>query len=75
MLTAVVHISDIKFLHDTDTDGVYIEDEEILEIGLFSIVIVIVLVSVLLLVVVLILIIILFIILIILVILVCHYGR
>jgi len=35
MLTAVVHISDINFLHDTDTDGVYIENEEILEIGLF----------------------------------------
>jgi len=35
MLTAVVHISDINFLHDTETDGVYIENEEILEIGLF----------------------------------------
>lgn len=33
MLTAIVHISDIKFLHDSDTDGVYVEDEEILEIG------------------------------------------
>jgi len=36
MLTAVVHISDINFRHDTDTDGVYIENEEILEIGLLS---------------------------------------
>jgi len=35
MLTAVIHIADIKFLHDADTDGVYIENEEILEIGLF----------------------------------------
>ena len=35
MLTAVIHISDINFLHDVDTDGVYIENEEILEIGLF----------------------------------------
>jgi len=35
MLTAVIHISDINFLHDADTDGVYIENEEILEIGLF----------------------------------------
>jgi len=35
MLTAVIHISDIHFLHDTDTDGVYIENEEILEIGSF----------------------------------------
>jgi len=35
MLTAVIHISDIKFLHDSDTDGVYIENEDILEIGLF----------------------------------------
>ena len=35
MLTAVVHISDINFLHDSDTDGVYIENEEVLEIGLF----------------------------------------
>jgi len=36
MLTAVVHTSDINFHHDTDTDGVYIENEEILEIGLLS---------------------------------------
>ena len=36
MLTAVVHISDINFHHDTDTYGVYIENEEVLEIGLFS---------------------------------------
>jgi len=35
MLTAVIHISDINFLHDGDTDGVYIENEEILEIGTF----------------------------------------
>jgi len=35
MLTAVIHISDIHFLHDIDTDGVYIENENILEIGLF----------------------------------------
>ena len=33
MLTAVLHISDIKFLHDNDTDGVYIENEELLEIS------------------------------------------
>jgi len=36
MLAAVIHISDINFLHDADTDGVYIENEEILEIGLFD---------------------------------------
>jgi len=34
MLTAVIHIADINFIHDTDTDGVYIENEEILEIGM-----------------------------------------
>ena len=33
MLTAVVHIADIKFMHDSDTDGVYIHNEELLEIG------------------------------------------
>ena len=33
MLTAVIHIADINFLHDGDTDGVYIENEEILEIS------------------------------------------
>jgi len=34
MLTAVIHIADINFLHDADTDGVYIDNEEVLEIGL-----------------------------------------
>lgn len=33
MLTAVIHISDIRFTPDTDTDGSYVENEERLEIG------------------------------------------
>lgn len=33
MLTAVIHICDIRFTHDPDTDGSYIENEERLEIG------------------------------------------
>ena len=36
MLTAVVHIADIKFRLDTDTDGVYVENEEILDVGSFA---------------------------------------
>lgn len=32
MLTAVIHICDIRFTHDPDTDGSYIENEERLEI-------------------------------------------
>jgi len=40
MLTAVIHISDIKFLHDSDTDGVYIENEDVLEIGLFCLLVI-----------------------------------
>jgi len=36
MLTAVVHIADIKFRLDTDTDGVYVENEEILDVGSFT---------------------------------------
>lgn len=34
MLTAVIHITDIRFLHDSDTDGSYIENEERLDMGL-----------------------------------------
>ena len=33
MLTAVIHIADINLIHDADTDGVYIDNEEVLEIG------------------------------------------
>jgi len=33
MLTAVIHITDIRFLHDHDTDGSYIENEERLDMG------------------------------------------
>jgi len=33
ILTAVIHISDIKFAEDRDTDGVYIEHENLVEIS------------------------------------------
>jgi myosin heavy subunit len=33
MLTAVIHITDIRFLHDSDTDGSYIENEDRLEMA------------------------------------------
>ena len=33
MLGAILHITDIQFEHDYDTDGVYIVHEEMLEMG------------------------------------------
>ena len=33
MLGAILHITDIQFDHDYDTDGVYIVQEDMLEMG------------------------------------------
>lgn len=35
ILTAVIHITDLKFVHDAETDGVYIENEDLLQISTF----------------------------------------
>ena len=34
MLGAILHITDIQFDHDYETDGVYIVHEEMLEMGI-----------------------------------------
>ena len=33
LLAAILHLTNIKFFHDEETDGVYIEDEYPLEVG------------------------------------------
>lgn len=33
ILASVIHITDLKFVHDADTDGVFIENEHLVEMG------------------------------------------
>lgn len=33
ILSAILHLTNIQFSHDEETDGVYIEDEYPLEVG------------------------------------------
>lgn len=33
ILSAILHLTNIRFSHDDETDGVYIEDEYPLEVG------------------------------------------
>lgn len=33
ILSAILHLTNIRFSHDDETDGVYIEDEVPLEVG------------------------------------------
>jgi len=39
ILSAILHLTNIRFSHDDETDGVYIEDEYPLEVGKNSILI------------------------------------
>ena len=34
ILSAILHLTNIRFSHDDETDGVYIEDEYPLEVGM-----------------------------------------
>lgn len=36
LLAAILHLTNIKFSQDEETDGVYIEDEYPLEVGKFG---------------------------------------
>ena len=33
ILSAILHLTNIRFAHDENTDGVFIEDERSLEVG------------------------------------------